>query len=81
MASIGTVQSPALSGEAAPVFKATERRKVVAEVSEAVQESNAQLSAEVAELKALVAQLVTTPKEETPKEEAPKKAIAKTADK
>ena len=76
MASIGTVQSPALSGEDAPVFKAAERRKVVAEVSEAVQASNAQLSAEVAELKALVAQLVATPKEETPK-----KATAKTADK
>lgn len=75
MASIGTVQSPALTGEAAPVFMAAERQKVVAEVSKAVQASKTQLSAEVAELKALVAKLVAASKED-----ATKKAPAKAAE-
>ena len=75
MASIGTVQSPAIPGEAAPVFMAAERQKVVAEVSKAVQASKTQLSAEVAELKALVAKLVAASKED-----APKKAPAKAAE-
>lgn len=83
MASIGSVKSPALSGEAAPVFKAADRRKVVAEVTDVIQEDNAKLTKEVADLTALVKQLLAqgaAPKEVTPEAEelTPAEKSAKT---